>query len=65
VGARVLDPRRRLLGERLDSLLALREKVEQLDAHRARNSVSDPRELGVEGVFEFAVGHVVPCATIR
>jgi hypothetical protein len=57
VRARVLDGGFRLLGERLDGLLALAQEVEQLEPRRAGDGVAKPGELGVDGTLEFAVRH--------
>ena len=56
VGARVLEWRRDVLGQPLDALFALAQQAEQLDALGTRERVSDSCELGVQCVFELAVG---------
>ena len=55
--ARVLDGRRRLIGQQLDRLLALGQEIEELDALRARQRVSDAGKLCVQQIFELAMRH--------
>jgi hypothetical protein len=56
---RVLDRHAGLLGQQLNRLRALAQQVEQLNALRARDRVTDAGELSVQRVFEFSVTQVV------
>src|SRR5207244_22567 len=48
-----------LLRQLVDRALALAKQVEQLQTVRARQSLADGRELGVETILERAMTHLV------
>jgi hypothetical protein len=59
VSTRILDCGRGLLGELFNGLLALAQEIQQLESLGARDRVTDPGELGVQGILEGAMvsGH--------